>query len=425
MTEQINKKAATNATALLNQHNYSKSTVSKSQEQDSKDTLFETIEPWSEPVNGQELFNDIEQIFSRYLFLQPGASTALTLWAMHTYGVNMFDYTPRLTITSPEPRCGKSTLLNLLNLVSYKPILAASITAAAMFRTIEKDHPTILIDEADTFLRDNEDLRGILNAGFEKNGRIIRTEQVGKNFEPRAFKCFSACAIASIGSIANTIMDRSIVINMRRKTRLDRAERFRTKKVCSITQVLRQKCRRFIDDNWDKITDTEPVLPDFLNDRAADIWEPLVAIATVISDDCLQKTHSAINKLAKKDDDAISITVQLLGDIRQIFGNDAYIDSITLVNELNKIEDSPWAEWNRGREMTVHSLAGKLKLFGIKPRQDRAGGYHTRKYYKEDFADAFSRYLPAMGSDCASVPVQAIADADWHDCTLEDLELPF
>lgn len=409
----LNLKAATKSTQTLNKDHDME-----------KDSVFPEIAPWTEPVNGQDLVAEIENLFKTYLFLPNGAATVLSYWVMHTYNITLFDYTPRLCITSPEKRCGKTILLSLLNTLSCKPMLAANITPSPMFRLIHLLKPTILIDEADTFLKDNEELRGVINAGYASNGAIVRNELVKKVYIPTKFNCFSPCAIAAIRDIPETIKDRGIIITMCRKTKDEHVQKFRNKYIKQTAQIIQQKCLRFMQDNANQITESTPELPDSFNDRSADIWEPLFQIASVISEENFQNLTKAALALTQSymDTEPDSQTELLLSDIRHIFGNSIYKESLTLVEALNNIETSPWKTLRHGNGITVNTLAYFLRPFNIKPRQDWTGG-HTRKYYKSDFEDAFARYLPTR-SDCASVQKNNPENTDLHDCTIDALDIP-
>lgn len=360
-------------------------------------SLFPKIEPWNEPVNGVELADQIQQTIERYLFLPDGASTALTVWILHTYAPDCFDFTPRVCIMSPEKRCGKSTLLSLIEHLSFRVINVSNITAAAMFRSIEKWRPTLLIDEVDTFLKSAEDLRGVINSGFQKDGKVIRVEPIGKLLEPVVFNCFAPCAIAGIGRIPDTILDRGFGIIMKRKTDSEKRDAFRTRDIAVLASEIQAKSLRFMSDNATDIRSARPILPNYLNDRACDVWEPLFAIASVISPDWEKKVEDSAFSLVHtvKSLNEESSQVQLLQDIKHIFdstGTD-YQASTKLVELLNEMDCSPWGTWNNGRGITVHYLAAKLKYFGIKPVQTRRDDVRTRKYERKQFKDAFARYL--------------------------------
>jgi len=319
------------------------------------------------------------------------------LWVLHTYAPDCFDFTPRICISSPEKRCGKTTLLSLLEHLSFKVINASNITASAMFRAVEMWGPTILIDEADTFLKGNTDLCGAINAGYQKGGKITRTEQIGKQLIPKNFNCFAPCAIASIGYIPETILDRGFVITMKRKTKTENKESLRAREIKPVAVDIQRKCLRFMADNAETISDARPIMPARFNDRAADVWEPLFAIASVISPQWLQKTEQAAITLVNEQaaEDVESVRIQLLQDIKRVFKHtgENSLPSEVLVDMLRKIEGSPWADWNNGHGFTVHALARQLRYFKLASIQRREDGWRARRYNLKDFQDTFARYL--------------------------------
>ncbi len=361
--------------------------------------LFPDIEPWPEPVDGVALADEIKGLFDRYLYLPNGASAAVTMWVLHTYGVDNFEITPRLYISSPMPGCGKSTLMDLVGLLSHRTLGVSNITAAAMFRIIAEHRPTLLIDEADTFLKANEDLRGIINAGYAQAGKVSRVETINKRQVVSLFPCYAACAIAGIGGTHKTIQERSVNIVMERKTPADSIERLRKREIRDITADIQRKCLRWAQDRAEEISRVRPNMPLYMGDRTADIWEPLFAIAETISPEWLNRINSAAKALNKSqpNDDEASLRFQLLADIKGIFDehpSQQMFVSSWLVEELRRLEESPWDEYGYGRGLSVHSLAKQLKFFNILPQQKRKSYDRHRCFIRADFEDAFSRYLP-------------------------------
>ncbi len=145
-----------------------------------------TPEPWPEPVDGAALLDGLTAVISKYVALPSGCAEAMGLWIVHAHAFDCFQISPRLALTSPQKRCGKTTGLGTLYHLVNKPLMAASITPSAVFRTIEAARPCLIIDEADTFLKDNDELRGVLNSGHGRiSASVIRT--VGDDHEPRQF----------------------------------------------------------------------------------------------------------------------------------------------------------------------------------------------------------------------------------------------
>lgn len=349
-------------------------------------------EPWPEPVNGAELLGSLSAIIRRYVVMPDHSADVAALWVLHTYLLVCFGISPRLAITSPEKRCGKTTLLDVLSRLVMRPLPAANATASAIFRIVEMQQPTLLIDEADTFLSKNEELRGILNSGHRHGGAVIRT--VGENFEPRTFSTYSACAIALIGRLPTTLTDRSVPIELRRRRPDEDIETFRFDRTESLDQLARQAAR-WASDHADQIREADPVIPAGVFNRAADNWRPLLVIADAASGDWPARARRAVQRLAAAGDDDQSARVALLADIRGIFAErcDDRLSSEKMAEALAAIEGRPWGEW-KGKPITQNRLAGLLKPFKIEPATIRAEGKTPKGYHLAQFKDAFARYLP-------------------------------
>lgn len=355
-----------------------------------------THEPWPDPVDGNALANELATAFSRYLALEDGAATAMALWVVHTHAFDAAHITPRLAITSPEKRCGKTTALMVLSSLVAKPLPASNISAAALFRTTELKQPTILVDEADTFLKGNEELRGILNAGHNRGGQVIRL--VGDAHEPQTFNTFAPVSIAMIGRLPDTLEDRSIVIKMRRKRPNEQVVKFRLGRTPDLDAIGR-KVARWAADNLPALKDADPITPKELHDRAADNWTALLAIADLIGGAWPEQARRAALTLSAGDD-ADSIRATLLIDIQALFKENSTdrMTSTAICDALALMEDKPWPEWGRsGKPMTTRALAKQLSGFEIKPKTIRFESAGIAKgYLLEDFTDAFSRYSPSL-----------------------------
>jgi putative DNA primase/helicase len=197
------------------------------------------LEPWPEPVDGAELLTDLAAAVRAHVFMEDGGAEAVALWTLHAHALDAFGISPRLAITSAEKRCGKTTLLDVLGCLVPRPLPTANATAPSIFRTIEACVPTLLIDEADTFLKRNEELRGILNSGHRKaTAKVLRL--VGDQHEPRHFRTWAATAIAMIGRLRGTLADRSIEIRLRRRLRSEAVTRFRADRASNLAELARK-----------------------------------------------------------------------------------------------------------------------------------------------------------------------------------------
>jgi hypothetical protein len=266
------------------------------------------------------------------------------------------------------------------------------ISNAALFRTIEKVKPTLIIDEVDTFLKDNDDMLRLLNAGHDRNGKVIRT--VGDDFEPRSFSVAGPVIIAGIGRIPTTLEDRSITIPLRRRLKDEKITRLRSNRTAHLDKLGRQAAR-WVADHIITLTNAEPILPEQLNDRQQDNWRPLIVIADAISDELgkkARKTAIAISSDdASEDDDAATM---LLNDVAAIM-EDKREDQTAhgLISVLVRLDDRPWSEWRRGQPMTKTSLARLLRPFGIRPKDVRDGAATMKKYQKTAVMEAKVRYV--------------------------------
>lgn len=353
------------------------------------------VEPWPEPVDGRDLLNAIVEALRAHMVMPDGAVEAVALWVLHTYAYASAYVSPLLAITSPEKRCGKTTLQTLLQALVARPLSASNITPAALFRSIEKWRPTLLIDEADTFMRNSDDLRGIINSGHSRaTAHVVRT--VGDNHEPTSFSTWAPKAIALIGKLHGTLADRSVHIELRRRLPGDVVERVRLDRLEQFKRIQRQAARWAQDMEGD-LRHADPEIPDTLHDRAADNWRHLLAIADAVGFGEQARTIAVRLQGPVEDDSA---GVQLLDDMATLFSRHGpKLTTARLLDDLHHMEDRPWPEWRSGKPITARQVVRLLKGYGIRPKQVRVGETAgVSGYRREDFEDAFARYLPSQSS---------------------------
>ncbi len=372
---------------------------------------FAEIEPAPQAVDGALLLDELAAEFRRFIALAPEAADALALWVVFTWTFQLFEECPRLAVTSPVKRCGKTRLLKLLEKLVRDSLRADNISSAAIYRTIEKHRPTLLIDEADTFLPRNDEMRGILNSGWSKGGLIMRCVSNGNDYGVGKFPTWCPVAISQIGRLADTLEDRSIEIRMKRKGANDATSR-PSRSDFQRLEEYRPRILRWLMDNAAMLSNADPNLPELLHDRAADNWRPLVAIADVANNSWPDRArHAAICLSSVENQAENSIGEMLLSDIRSIFEERAVdrLSSGTLSEALGEMEGRPWADLTNGRPITTHQLARRLRAFSISPHTIRIGDQTPKGYYASDFGDAFARYLPPR---TATLP-QSRADSDF------------
>jgi putative DNA primase/helicase len=352
------------------------------------------VELWPEPVDGNTLLDSIRRVFRRYIVLPSCADIVLPLWVLHAWTIDACEISPFLLVVSPTKRCGKTSVMILLYFLVLKAELASNISPSAIFRHIERTRPTLLIDEGDSFLKDNEEVRGILDAGHTKIGAsVMRNVEVGGEIVPRRFSVWAAKAIAVIGKLADTLDDRGIKIPLQRKPPSAKIERLRRRDSEEFA-TLRRQAARWASDNLRNLIDPEPQVPEQLNDRAADNWRPLLAIAELAGGEWPDRARRAALVLSGESPDG-AIGVELLKDIRLAFGEDEAMRSADLVAKLVEDPERPWADWSHGRALTQKQLGRLLSPFCICSETVSVPGLKDAKGYKRiHFEGLWEAYCP-------------------------------
>lgn len=370
---------------------------------------FPEVEPWPEPVDGAALLNELREFFKRYIVLSTEGLTIATLWVVFSWIFDLFDTCPILFVTSPQKRCGKTTLLGLLTRLLSRVLAASNITASALFRVIEKAKPSLVMDEADAFVKDSEDLRGIVNSGHTRTSAfVIRT--VGDDHEPRKFSTWAPKVFAGIGSaLPETLEDRSIRLELKRKTKTEKVSRIRGYVVDPQCREIVQKIARWTQDHEMDFMTQDANIPEIDNDRAYDNWTPLAVIADVAGGQwpgLIKEAFLAIEGGADPTDTE-PLSIELLRGIKRVF-TDKNVDRLSthdLVEALRTDPESPWDSGiNNGRGLDARSLSRFLKPFGIRPDGIRIGNATPNGYKLDWFSDAFSRYIPESPEKTSTGP---------------------
>lgn len=370
---------------------------------------FKQIVPWPEEVNPAEVLFDVSEVIRRFIVCDKETSITVALWCAMTWFLDVIQVCPLAIITAPEKRCGKTQLLTVMGRLVSRAITASSISPAALFRAIEAWKPTLLIDEADACVKENEELRGIINSGHTRDSAyVIRT--VGDAFTPTKFSTWGPKALSGIGHLADTLMDRAVILELRRKLPHEQVERLRYAEP-GLFENLAAKLLRFATDYSNQVRMARPYLPPSLDDRAQDNWEPLLAISKVAGPDWLEIATQTALKVSGTESAAMSIGVELLTDIRDVF-EEKVVDRISttdLINALIKDDEKPWAAFTRGMPIKPRQLATKLKGYGITSKTIRINSYSTSKgFEKKQFEEAFTRYIP-------SPPLELVTPSQTND----------
>lgn len=357
---------------------------------------FTEPEPWPDPIDPAALLTEIADTIRRFIILEPHQADAAALWIAFTHFIDVVEVAPLAIINAPEKACGKSQLLTVFGRLVARPLPAANSSAAFLFRAVELWTPSVLIDEADTFVRDNEELKGLVNAGHTRQNAFVG-RVVGDDHKPKLFKVWGAKAMAGIAlekHLPDATISRAVVFNMRRKLAGEKVERLRYAEA-ALFDTLQAKLARFADDHADAVKLARPNLPESLNDRAQDNWEPLLAIAQCAGAEWLARATKAALLLSGATEATQSTANELLADIQQIFESKGVerISTADLIAALIEDDEAAWATYNRGKQLVPRQLARMLKGYGIQSKTMRIGYDNAKGYEKAHFQDAFNRYL--------------------------------
>jgi hypothetical protein len=372
-----------------------------------------TVELWREPVDGSELLEGLESAFTRYLSLPDGAAPAVALWVLFAHSHEAFGCSPILAAVSPVKRTGKTRTCEVLTQLVPRPLLTSNMTPAAVFHlggrinreTVEGEYTppvmTLIADEGDTWLNLRPEIHGVINSGHTRRAAVI-TRVVGG--EPRQFNTWLPKAVALIGRNAEdlppTLLDRSIVIPMRRRRHDERLARLRFDREMEELTVLRRQAARWAADNFHALRSLDPTVPEKIEDRTADNWRPLLAIAEIAGTSWPERARRSCLLLSATVDESGELGVLLLSDIRDVFRRERAdrIPTRVLVEQLRLVEDHPWRQM-----LSPFKLAELLRSFHIKPKPlwgatDGGPKRTIRGYFFEDFKDAFDRYTSGGGA---------------------------
>jgi putative DNA primase/helicase len=374
-------------------------------------SLDSTPNSWPNAVDGEALFHDVSSIIRRHVVVDTHSLVATTLWIALSYLIEVVDTLPLLGIISPEKRCGKTRLLAVLRRLVKRSLSSSNISSAALYRAIEKYIPTLIVDEADVVFENNDELRCLFNSGHTRDTAfVLRAER--ENGDVLSFSTWAPKAIALIGKLPPTLADRSISVSMRRRSKIEKIHPLRKTPAVEFEE-LQQRLVRWTDDNKTKIAAADPKLPEYLNDRAADNWHPLLAIAEIAGPDWRALALQAMRAMNKADNDEDSVITALLGALRKLFSvrritqlrahlsaygrqkapPDTFVATNDILTALNADAEAPWADWRQGKGLSAQKLRSILVPFGVYSIQEQISNVRARGYLWTALRPIFERYL--------------------------------
>lgn len=362
------------------------------------------------PQRTSALLDDVAEVLSRYVvFPTEEYRDATAAWVLHTHVSDAFDSTPRLAALSPEKGSGKTRLLELLAHLCHKPIHAANSSVSAMFRIIAKREeddgmpPTILLDEADTIFGPkapikNEELRGLVNAGHRRGAATLRCVGEGASLTVFAFEAYAPVALAGIGALPDTIMQRAVIIPMRRRAPGETVTPFRLRYVVGQLDPIRDQLTEWGRVAFGALEDAEPDMPAGVEDRPADVWEPLLALGDLAGGDWNTRLRAACRIIVtsdrERDAEDGSLGLKLLTDLRTVWDTSADVMfTEDVLARLVALDESPWGDLY-GKQLEARKLARYLKPYDVRSQTVRIGDRTAKGYRREELTDPWTRYLP-------------------------------
>ncbi|HEV2200229.1 MAG TPA: hypothetical protein VGR73_10440 [Bryobacteraceae bacterium] len=170
-------------------------------------------------VDGAKLIRELANYFAQHAkFNHETIPAVLAHWVVAGYAYAVFPFFPYLSLTSAQPSCGKSRVLELLTEVAFRanPIITNS-TSAVVYRSLHDNAQVMLIDEFEDATEDGKKaMIAVLNSGFKRGAMVPRCH--GDNHDIKHFHAYSPKAFAGLARIPEALKTRSIPILMMPKT---------------------------------------------------------------------------------------------------------------------------------------------------------------------------------------------------------------
>jgi putative DNA primase/helicase len=348
------------------------------------------VKPADDPVDATQLFAEIEARILQHVAMPKDLAFVVALWIGQSWIHQHATYSAILGVTSAEKDSGKSTLMGVIRFMVPRSLMTVGISAAALYRSIEKWNPTLVIDECDQLFADNPDLLRVVNSGWTPGSGVVRSNPV--SHEPEVFGTFGPKAIAGKGKkMPDTMVSRIVFIHMKRRLRGEKIGHFRYLDDAGFARM-RSQLARWAQDCGQALGAIQPVQPEGFINRTASNWQLMFAIADSIGQGARARREA--QKIAGMTDMA-SAGVALLQDIKAMFETSTldYLTSKTIIERLTADPEKPWAEWTRGRPITEKGVAALLHEYHIFSRTVGPRDSHARGYRRADFTDASQRYL--------------------------------
>ncbi|WP_426241858.1 DUF3631 domain-containing protein [Nocardioides sp. LHG3406-4] len=357
-----------------------------------------------------DLIPDLMRFIGSYVVMTEAQKVVLATYVMHTHIAQYCQQTPYIFIHSPEPECGKSRLMEVLELLVVRPWMIVNPSDAVLFRKVHADMPTLLWDEIDAVFAPksaqfHEEQRGMLDQGHRRHGRVPRF--IGDKVTE--FRVYCPKVFAGIGTLPDTLSRRSIPISLKRRAPDEPVDEFILIDVEPDAEALQARIGAWVDEHGETAATTRPTgIPESISDHMKEGCFSLFSIADLLG--AGEDLRKALEEILTGDrlDAQQTMRMRLLTDLRLIFAVEyrrtgkarRFMSTDALIDRLHGFEESPWSTYY-GRGLEAKDIADLLRQYGLHPRLVNVKGERRRGYRRnqhgEDvgLAEVWLRYLGA------------------------------
>jgi hypothetical protein len=359
------------------------------------------IEPWPEPVTTAAVLEELIARINKHVKAKPHQVLIIALWIMMAWVHEVAaHYSVYLVATGPAPGCGKSTLIvEVMGRLTPKPYVAGGATVASIFHLIDREHPTLLMDNVDRWFARNPDGTELYLLAWTRGIRIPRVETIFRERQTRFYDVFCPKAVSLIGTnLPEPLVGRSFLIELwplKPGEAVDKVNPF-DQGLMDEFKTLCRKLTRWRDDNAAGLKDVKPLTPAAFISRPADNWTLLWAIAELAGDDWAKQARDAAERLSRDELAQPSWLDRLLRVLWSVFieGKRNNITSRQLVARLTADPTSEWCDYGRGHghRVTEREVAFLLRKVHIHPRlvgKKRVSGYHRADFLEKEVFQHF------------------------------------
>ncbi len=368
-----------------------------------EDREFGRVEPWPEPVDLDELLDEVVSAMSQHVYCDANMLRRDALWIVANWLSDhpALDAFPLLLITAPDKGCGKTVYLELIGELVRKPIFAGNITGAALFRVIDaREGPTVLIDEWDSLGQKSKDMMtNLVNNGYRRKSAWAyrsASKDGTASRELDRFRIWGPKVLCGIGSATPTIMSRSHVTKLERKPRNQVLQAVSAGNRASFGIFVRKLARAaadFHDDFGDALEQVRTT--DKVGNRGGDNWLPLRAVGLLAGERWAAIADRLAAMFATQSEDDLSAGAELFRDMGRVFDavGKTRLTTEHIIRELKTDAENRWANYNGyGKPITDRQLAKILRPYGVRSRTVAIGVQRFKGYHIEDLHPKIEAY---------------------------------